>query len=252
LGASPARKLLDAVAAIGEERDFFGFCNRTIIELQRLIPSEQVFCCVAEAIRTPPFERVSLVDVGIPAKARRAYLDRYYFMDPARKAASSSTPFFSENWRRRIMSREEFALDFMRALMHIDMSAGIPLLDPAGMGGICFGFTRTNTGQPTHRDEEIMLAFRPHLVNFYAIHKRFESLPKENVYAAELAGDNRLLSKREAEIAGLLCKRLRPAEIATFLLISPRTVERHIEHIYFKMNVKSRQELLTKLLAGRQ
>ena len=32
------------------------------------------------------------------------------------------------------------------------------------------------------------------------------------------------------------------------LLISPRTVERHIENIYFKLNVRNRKELLTQLL----
>jgi DNA-binding CsgD family transcriptional regulator len=42
--------------------------------------------------------------------------------------------------------------------------------------------------------------------------------------------------------------RLRPNEIASMLLISPRTVERHVENIYSKLNVRSRKELLKRLL----
>lgn len=43
---------------------------------------------------------------------------------------------------------------------------------------------------------------------------------------------------------------MRAEEIATMLLISPRTAETHIEHIYTKRNVRSRHELQGKLLGS--
>jgi DNA-binding NarL/FixJ family response regulator len=68
------------------------------------------------------------------------------------------------------------------------------------------------------------------------------------LFAAELARESELLSKREAEIAGLLCKRLHAHEIAELLLISARTVETHIQHIYEKLHVNNRIELLHRLI----
>ncbi|MGJ1265372.1 response regulator transcription factor [Sphingobacterium spiritivorum] len=56
-----------------------------------------------------------------------------------------------------------------------------------------------------------------------------------------------MLSPRETEIAILLCHRLTRREIADKLFISDRTVEKHTEHIFLKVGVNSRQELLAKL-----
>lgn len=56
-----------------------------------------------------------------------------------------------------------------------------------------------------------------------------------------------LLSPRETEIAILLCHRLTRREIADKLFISDRTVEKHTEHIFLKVGVNSRQELLIRL-----
>jgi len=48
------------------------------------------------------------------------------------------------------------------------------------------------------------------------------------------------LRRREAEVLRLLAHRLTNAEIAAQLAISPRTVETHLDHIYGKLQVRSR------------
>jgi DNA-binding CsgD family transcriptional regulator len=53
-----------------------------------------------------------------------------------------------------------------------------------------------------------------------------------------------VLSPREAEIADLLCRRLTMDAIAGRLGISPRTVERHAFHVYEKLNVSGKRELV--------
>lgn len=53
-----------------------------------------------------------------------------------------------------------------------------------------------------------------------------------------------ILSPRETEIAKLICRRLTMRAIASRLGISPRTVERHALHIYQKLNVPGRRELI--------
>ena len=49
-----------------------------------------------------------------------------------------------------------------------------------------------------------------------------------------------LLSDREHEVLGLLARGLRNSEIAEQLMISPRTVEKHVHHILGKLQVGSR------------
>ena len=72
-----------------------------------------------------------------------------------------------------------------------------------------------------------------------------------NFYTGELACGCKVLSKREAEVAALLCQRLTMAEIATKLFINRRTVEFHIANIYEKLKVRNRRELVLKLIGSK-
>ncbi|WP_461791809.1 helix-turn-helix transcriptional regulator [Pedobacter sp.] len=55
------------------------------------------------------------------------------------------------------------------------------------------------------------------------------------------------LSKREIEVAELLCAGLTYREIAEQLYISLHTVDNHVRHIFAKVEVKRKMELLAKL-----
>jgi DNA-binding NarL/FixJ family response regulator len=55
------------------------------------------------------------------------------------------------------------------------------------------------------------------------------------------------LTSREWEIAGLVAEGLSNREIAGRLVISKRTVDAHIEHIYGKIGVSSRVQLASWL-----
>jgi non-specific serine/threonine protein kinase len=51
------------------------------------------------------------------------------------------------------------------------------------------------------------------------------------------------LTSREREIAGLVARGLSNREIATRLVISKRTVDAHVEHIFGKLGMSSRVQL---------
>jgi len=55
------------------------------------------------------------------------------------------------------------------------------------------------------------------------------------------------LSKRELEVAGLVAGGATNAEVATSLLISPKTVERHVTNILAKLSARNRTELGARL-----
>jgi DNA-binding NarL/FixJ family response regulator len=59
------------------------------------------------------------------------------------------------------------------------------------------------------------------------------------------------LTNREWEIAGLVAEGLSNREIAGRLVISKRTVDAHIEHIYGKIGVSSRVQLASWLRSVR-
>jgi DNA-binding CsgD family transcriptional regulator len=66
-------------------------------------------------------------------------------------------------------------------------------------------------------------------------------------HAREIGEEFHILTLREAELCSLLARRHNTAEIATCLLISPRTVEKHIASIFKKLDIHSREQLRQRL-----
>jgi non-specific serine/threonine protein kinase len=60
-----------------------------------------------------------------------------------------------------------------------------------------------------------------------------------------------LLTRREAEIAELVAQGMSNREIAVRLVISKRTVDAHVEHIYAKLGISSRAQLATWFVTER-
>lgn len=56
------------------------------------------------------------------------------------------------------------------------------------------------------------------------------------------------LTKREKEVLACVCQGLNNPEIAEALFISDNTVKRHMNHIFQKTEVRSRYELMAKVL----
>ncbi len=59
------------------------------------------------------------------------------------------------------------------------------------------------------------------------------------------------LTRREQEVLGQLLHGRAPCEIAGALHLSLHTVRNHVKAIHRKLNVHSREELLTEILQGR-
>lgn len=80
------------------------------------------------------------------------------------------------------------------------------------------------------------------------MHKNFfyEEFQQEAIY--NKTWQEGQLTKRETEIANLLCQGVSPASISRALYISPKTTYHHISNIYKKLHVSSKQELLVCLL----
>lgn len=60
------------------------------------------------------------------------------------------------------------------------------------------------------------------------------------------------LTMREREVMGWLACGKTDAEIAALMAISPRTVQKHLEHVYVKLGVETRTAAVMRLLATRE
>ena len=186
---------------------------------------------------------------NVPQEAQSTYLDHYYKVDFVRRAVGVREVCYAVDWRDPALGRFEIA-DYVKKLAHFDMNAGFTFYEPFTRTAGTVSINRVGRRGFVDREMRILDFLRPHFSNYHALLSRAATFPMNAYTAAELTDACRLLSRREAEIASLLCRRLRPNEIATVLLISPRTVERHIENIYSKLGVRCRKELLTRLLKG--
>jgi DNA-binding CsgD family transcriptional regulator len=100
----------------------------------------------------------------------------------------------------------------------------------------------------TQRDMFILDFIEPHLYNYFTIISLLATYDAQLPDATIIASDFKCLTRREAEVAALLCRRFSTGMIASRLLISIPTVYRYIANIFEKLKVFSRDELLKKLL----
>ena len=127
---------------------------------------------------------------------------------------------------------------------------------PAGIGqtlanrsaGYIVCLSRSRTAPPFgEREVAIHRVVTQHLNNLHACHERIAACNRPAVTLAELSPECALLSRRESEIVRLMAMRLTAKEAAALLLISPRTVERHVATIYEKLGVNCRRGLLARV-----
>jgi DNA-binding CsgD family transcriptional regulator len=96
-------------------------------------------------------------------------------------------------------------------------------------------------------DVQLLRILNQHLNNFYGCLEKKDD-PDDAIRGVEQIAEHfGLLSRREAEICYFVARRLSNAEIGSSLFISRRTVEKHLESIFDKLDLKSRDELRKKL-----
>lgn len=89
-----------------------------------------------------------------------------------------------------------------------------------------------------------------------AIYQRIGATADARRLADEAASENEafadLLSSRECEVAVLVARGLRNAEIAKRLSIGDKTVEKHLASVFEKLGVRSRSEVVAYMAASRK
>ena len=139
---------------------------------------------------------------------------------------------------------DEFVNDYIKP-QGLKYSLGFGLHNANNFLKVACSFDRTNYGRFTQEDMDIMSIILPHLKNLY---QNLYTYTTQNSFYINNPQIHLTLTKREAEIAELLCSGMTPNNISKKLFLSLPTTYKHIANIHAKLNVSNRQELILKLI----
>lgn len=141
------------------------------------------------------------------------------------------------------VNSDQFINEYIRP-QGLHYSAGFKLNDTDELNSNIFCLDRIGYSGFSQREIEILRKIVPHLKNLY----KNVFIPASALQYPQNPGYRNILTKREFEIAGLLCKGMTPTNIGNRYDITLPTVYRHIANIHQKLDVSTRQELILKLL----
>lgn len=226
------------IASTGNPDEFAGL---TLQNIGRLVPFDHngLFVTVGVSGEIEPLRSV----VECKEWVRLFNSDFRRFMPNVQR-----TTFITEDYDWGRFRKNPFINDFLKPQGIRYSIAVFHAGNPPGRT-VSFTLLRSKGSRPFTETEQIICRIiQPHFGILFNLISKVNQRVHQIYHPAELVRDCKLLSKREAEVAALLCQRLTRPEIATRLLLSPRTVEFHIRNIYNKLKVGNRRELLAKLL----
>ena len=240
-GKVPWLKVHDYLIRVGSCRTSPDFTHIACEELRTLIPYD-----TAAAIHST-FDTRCLDHVGLSDAVKASYNDYYrtrqpFFMSGDGKHQDftflASTPVV--DWHR--YRKLEYATDFMlpngmyKTLAHVFPSHKITLSVQRSRMSPEFSETEVSILDILNKDLNALYTCLDHTGD-----------PADALTPQKIADRFHSLSKREAELCSLLARRLSNVEISECLSISRRTVEKHVESIFEKLEVRSREQLRIKL-----
>lgn len=148
------------------------------------------------------------------------------------------------DWREYDWIHDDFMVNYIRP-RRLCQSLAFTFFDLKGQPVTALSLDRLVDWTFTRQEIEAVTILTAHLNNLY---KNMFVRPQGQVriWDHTLGADE--LTSREKEVLELLCQGVKPAYIARELHITVGTTNKHIAHIYKKIGVDSRQELLVKVL----
>jgi DNA-binding CsgD family transcriptional regulator len=253
----PWTKIHEFLLEVGSTREPKELCVQVIKKIYRLIPYDQ-----ARVYFVNDFGKVyDQVLIGVEQTWSDVYLEHYSRIENGRYSIpnrSSVIPDRIERGRYSFPNLEggvydwtsykgdEFMAEYIRP-QRLNYSAGFAFHDADGFIKSVYMLDRTGRNEYIRKEIDIMSVVQPHLDN---LHQNLFVSESTRMMHENLAVQ-KALTKREAQIAELLCRGLTPIKIGRTLSLSLPTVYRHIANIHAKLNVSNRQELLLALLTER-
>lgn len=243
----PWKQCSDFVLDCGSVHEPYRFCRRVIEGIRSLISYDEALFLMLDGNRKIARKHF----VGFPERWSHMYLD-YYSKSMRDDFGLTKDVFEIEgagyvdliDWHDLDWISDDFMVNYIKP-RELSQSLSFVLFDLKGAPATIFCLDKLGDGSFSEQDVEIVRLITAHLGNLY---KNLFVRPMEQVRMWDGIAGVGELTQREREVLDLLCQGIKPVYIARELRISLGTANKHIAHIYRKLSVNSKQELLVKLL----
>lgn len=237
----------DFILECGSIHEPYRFCVNVLDKIRDIIPYDQALFLMLDSNRKIARKHF----VGFTDRWAQMYLD-YYSKFQGDDLSLTAEAIELEgrgyvrliNWHDYDGSRDDMLVNYIRP-RRLSQSLAIVLFNLKGAPATTFTLDRLIDGKFTDLEVETAKLLTAHLNNLY---KNLFVRPTAQVRMWDGIAGIEDLTEREREVLDLLCQGIKPTFIARELHISTGTVNKHIAHIYRKLGVDSKQELLVKLL----
>lgn len=233
---SDSYAVCESIIDLGTADDTHGAFSKLIEHACRLVPTDHGAALFTlkgrypRCVRWPEYAAPRVQDFNSYFNRRIPILDNH-----------ESLALGPVSWRQ--YRDTEYVADFHNPL-RIHHSVGASFLD--SFTGQRYVFWLHRYGRKTVFSEKEAATLRllcRQAACVLSLRSELDAVRREAIYDSELGSDADILSRRELEVAKLICRHLSMQEVADLLRISRRTVERHAMHIYQKLRVANRKEL---------
>ena len=244
----PWERINDYVLACGEVHDPYRFCVTALERMRDLVKFDQGVFFVLDGNRR--IVRRHFLD--FPERWSSIYLEYYSrtsnndFSLNRDLSETPGSPYVAQiDWEGiRADSNDDFMQYYIRA-RGLRYTLSFVLFDLNGEPSAPFSLDRVSGSRFSRREIECVRIAASHLNNLY---KNMLVRSEGQTRIWEATWGSEALTPREREVVDLMCQGITPANNSRELRISLGTTNKHIAHIYKKMGVGSRQELLVRLL----
>jgi DNA-binding CsgD family transcriptional regulator len=225
LSAAEVRSVLDFLWRVRRTADVSSFVGVVLQGLKSLIPCELVsyneFHAASRAIRTTALPTSVLAPEGT-SPVTRHFRDHPLLLHQLQTGDGSPRRLADMGSMRIFRGTALFSELYRPARIGWEMAMTLP----AAAGTVrCIALNRDG-GDFSERDLELLQLVRPYLCD---VQRELDA-----VRSAQS------LNPREREVLALVARGKTNIEVAKILGISPRTVQKHLEHIYDKLGVRRR------------
>jgi DNA-binding CsgD family transcriptional regulator len=237
----PWRKVLSFLEAVESERTWQGLFARVLQQLESSVPFDYGLAVLVTGHRQ--VDRQEILVSHIDDTVLNQYFGHYISVDPVLPLIPVLPGVMRVNWTD--FRDTEYITDFLRPTGAL-YSIGLNSLNPRTSTGLWIALHKGGHSQYSDLEAAFAGTVLPHLQNLL-----LASVDREEwrVRSIRRKGVQYGLTPQEVRIAIFLCDRMSSKEIGDRLFISPRTAERHIDHIFAKLGANKRQEARGLLFA---
>ncbi|MBQ9058622.1 MAG: helix-turn-helix transcriptional regulator [Atopobiaceae bacterium] len=237
----------DFLLECGSIHEPYRFCVTVLEKIRDIVPYDQALFLMLDGNRKVTRSHF----IGFSDRWMSMYLNYYsksslgdFGLDREVSEIQGRGLISLVDWHEIDWIQDDFIANYIRP-RRLSQSLAFTFFDLKGSPATSLSLDRLVNKTFSREEIDFVTLATAHLGNLY---KNMFVRPQGQVRIWDRKHGADELTQREKEVLDLLCQGVKPAYIARELRISLGTTNKHIAHIYKKLGVDSKQELLVKIL----